>query len=509
MANVVILLRVSTIQQDYEQQKNDLVKWAKDLGYSDYIFVEDKESGVKLKEEERLGLNKMKEIIQTDSSFTGVIVYEISRLARTTKVLYSIKDWLENNKINLHIFDKKYHLLNKNGETSSETDLLFSMYAYFATDEVKNKAIRTARGRAFAKSQGKYAAGKLLYGYTTDKNNYIIINEKEVEVIKYIVHRYVTSDISMQKLGEECYERGMFNCSLKSAKTKISKIIRNKNYYGIKDSEFIYPKILPIEWLDIALKKIEGAKKAPRVTDNVYWCKGLLKRKSDNRRFGVYIKDVAYLINGDDVEPNSININLLDSFIWHLVKLIYYPALLDGFNEDQEVKLNDQLNINKDKLKKINNSIEQLEQEEIKLNELYIKGRLTSERYESLYNDNIKNKTILIKSKGLLEEELVKLHSALESVSNVTETDFGAIYAGVDDKRIYEIIQSSIDAIYFTKIEKDKVLLEVKSKVGTVDEYIIETRKRKCYMKNNKGEWIEDYLYQYIKRFEYIRKGDR
>ena len=60
MANVVILLRVSTIQQDYEQQKNDLVKWAKDLGYSDYIFVEDKESGVKLKEEERLGLNKLK-----------------------------------------------------------------------------------------------------------------------------------------------------------------------------------------------------------------------------------------------------------------------------------------------------------------------------------------------------------------------------------------------------------------------------------------------------------------
>lgn len=80
---------------------------------------------------------------------------------------------------------------------------------------------------------------------------------------------------------------------------------------------------------------------------------------------------------------------------------------------------------------------------------------------------------------------------------------------GFDDKRIYEIIQSSIDAIYFTKIEKDKVLLEVKSKVGTVDEYIIETRKRKCYMKNRKGEWIEDYLYQYIKRFEYIRKGDR
>lgn len=505
MANVVILLRVSTIQQDYEQQKNDLVKWAKDLGYSDYIFVEDKESGVKLKEEERLGLNKMKEIIQTDSSFTGVIVYEISRLARTTKVLYSIKDWLENNKINLHIFDKKYHLLNKNGETSSETDLLFSMYAYFATDEVKNKAIRTARGRAFAKSQGKYAAGKLLFGYTTDKNNYIIINEKEAEVVKYIVHRYISNDISLQKLGEECYERGMFKCNLKSAKTKVSKIIRNKNYYGIKDSELIYPKILPTEWLDIALTKLSTAKKVPRVTDNIYWCKGLLRRKSDNRRFGVHIKDVAYFIDGDGVDFVSININLVDSYIWHLTKLIYYPSLLGEYTENQEYKLNESIKINEDKLKKINSSIESLEKEEMKLNELYIKDRLSSERYESLYNDNIKNKGILSRSKTLIEDELVKLHSALESVSNVTETDMGAIYKDIDDNRIREIIFESIEVIYFTKIDKDKVILEVKSKVGTIDEYLIETRKKKCYMKDLKGNWIEDYLFKYIKRFNYLK----
>ena len=133
------------------------------------------------------------------------------------------------------------------------------------------------------------------------------------------------------------------------------------------------------------------------------------------------------------------------------------------------------------------------------------KGRLSTERYESLYNDNIKNKGILSRSKTLLEDELVKLHSALESVSNVTETDFWAIYTGIDDNRIREIIQSSIDVIYLTKIEKDKVLLEVKSKVGTVDEYIIETIKRKCYIKYN-GEWIENYFFKYIKRFEYNRK---
>lgn len=66
------------------------------------------------------------------------------------------------------------------------------------------------------------------------------------------------------------------------------------------------------------------------------------------------------------------------------------------------------------------------------------KGRLSTERYESLYNDNIKNNGILSRSKTLLEDELVKLHSALESVSNVTETDFWAIYTGIDDNRIKE-----------------------------------------------------------------------
>ena len=53
MAKVVILLRVSTIQQDFEQQKEDLVRWSEQLGYEDYVFIEDKESGVKLAEEER------------------------------------------------------------------------------------------------------------------------------------------------------------------------------------------------------------------------------------------------------------------------------------------------------------------------------------------------------------------------------------------------------------------------------------------------------------------------
>jgi hypothetical protein len=224
-----------------------------------------------------------------------------------------------------------------------------------------------------------------------------------------------------------------------------------------------------------------------------------LRLKSNNRRFGVSVKDIVYKIEEPYV---SININLLDSIVWHLVKLIYYPSLLGEFNEDQEIKLNESIKINEDKLIKLNKSLSDLEKEEIRLNELYVKGRISTERYESMYNDTIKNKGIFLRSKTLLEEDNIKLHKALESVSKVSEIDFSKIYVGIDDKRIREIIFESIDAIYLEKVGQYDVMIEIKAKVGVTDEYKIQTRLKKLYMKHN-GEWIENYLFPYLKRFDY------
>lgn len=216
MAKAIILLRVSTKYQDYEQQKKELIEYCNSKGYDNYIFIEDKESG-KLKEEERLGLNKLKETIVKDSSFKSVFVYEISRLARTEKVLYSMKEFFIDKKINLYIYDKQYQLLNNDGTVNSETELLFSLYAYFASQEIKTKRTRTERGKQFAREQGKFAAGHLLYGYTVDNDNYIIIDEEKMKNVIYLVDKYITTDISIGMLGIEMYERGIFDkCNRKS-----------------------------------------------------------------------------------------------------------------------------------------------------------------------------------------------------------------------------------------------------------------------------------------------------
>jgi DNA invertase Pin-like site-specific DNA recombinase len=101
MSKAIILSRVSTNGQDLTQQTDEVLKEVYSDGYknSDIIIIEDKESAIKLSEEERKGLNKMKDAIKSDCSIKCVYIYELSRLSRRQLVLYSIRDFLVERKI--------------------------------------------------------------------------------------------------------------------------------------------------------------------------------------------------------------------------------------------------------------------------------------------------------------------------------------------------------------------------------------------------------------------------
>lgn len=118
MKKCILLSRVSTQQQTLEQQTNELLKFAKNRGYNDnsIIVIEDKESAIKLDEEHRQGLIKMKEYIAEDKNINCVICYEISRISRQQKVLFSIRDYLKERKIQLVILKPYMELLDVKGE---------------------------------------------------------------------------------------------------------------------------------------------------------------------------------------------------------------------------------------------------------------------------------------------------------------------------------------------------------------------------------------------------------
>ena len=96
MGKCILLVRVSTERQSFDAQEQELFQLALSDGYaeSDIIPICEKESGIKLKEEERKGLNAMKELIESDSTINCVYAWEISRIARKKKILFSILDYM-------------------------------------------------------------------------------------------------------------------------------------------------------------------------------------------------------------------------------------------------------------------------------------------------------------------------------------------------------------------------------------------------------------------------------
>ena len=500
----IILVRVSTHLQDFEQQKRELIEYAHSKGYDELIFIEDKESAIKLKEEERLGLNKLKELVSSNPEIKATFIYECSRLARTERVLHSMKDWFVDHKINLYIYDKKYQLLNDDGTVNSETELLFSLYAYFASSEHKTKSIRTERGKQFAREQGKFAAGKLSFGYTTDKDNNIIVDEDQIKIVKYLVDKYINTDATIGSLGREMFERGIFNDNKKkSCQSKVRKILVNKNYYGYRDSPLIYPQVLPSELLDEVNQKLSKSVKLPKHTDNIVFAKSLLVWEDNNHIFKSDTHSATYSIR----EPRYVafNLNVIDSIVWDVTKNYFYPYLYAHLKEDRTSEIKQQITVNEQKLTKINKSLKDLEEKEQRLNDLYFDLKLNKEQYGNKYKQLINEKTVFQRSKETLEENSIRLHNLLESALNRQEMiDFNKVY-DIDDIRKREIIKETIEHIDVEHIRYKLYRFHFISTYGFNEYFLYNKRKHKLYIKNDFNRW-EEYDYERINRYK-SKKG--
>lgn len=455
MKEVILLLRVSTNQQDYEQQKGELIQYSQQLGFDNYHIINDKESAVKLSEEERNGLNTLKEMVYNNSNIKGCIVYEISRIARRQDVLHSMKEWFIQNQINLYVYDKKYQLLNVDGTLNEQCDLLFTLYGYFAESEAKQTKMRSKRGKEYWVKKGKCVNGKLVFGYKTDKDGYIIPDDEQIEFVKYLFNRYNTTDVTLRQLAKEMMERGISPTQhLRSAQTWLKCILCNYAFSGepsiySKKMPHIYPATIPKDWIDRARNKLANAKTLPRTTDNVYYCKSLLKSK-ENANLIASVTDVAYWVQ-QPYPYIAININIADSIVWYCVRTMIYPIYVMNNTTEREEQLREQLTINNEKLTTINKKELELNNELQRIKNLYIKGKIDDAEFEALESENIKNKGILSDSKALLTESNTNILQALKNAQEWFKISLIDISHLNDDVEIKKIIDICVKKIILTK----------------------------------------------------------
>ena len=210
MSKAIILSRVSTLQQDLTQQTEEVLKEVYKDGYGDkdIIIIEDKESAIKLSEEERMGLNKMKEHINNDPTIDAVYLYELSRLSRRQLVLFSIRDYLVERRIQLICLKPYFKLLEHDGTMSQTGSLMFSIFSSMSESEMMLKQERMLRGRKHNIAMGKSGGGRPPFGYVTDKDKRYIIEPKQSQIIKRIFNEYVNDGKSIWRIAQELKEEG-------------------------------------------------------------------------------------------------------------------------------------------------------------------------------------------------------------------------------------------------------------------------------------------------------------
>lgn len=132
----------------------------------------------------------MKRVINSDNTVKRVYIYELSRLSRRQLVLFSIRDFLVEKKIQLICLQPYFELLDYDGQISFTGSLVFSIFSSMSESEMVLKKERMMRGRRKNLSMGKSGGGRPPFGYTTNKEKEYILHPTNSKIISRIFNEY-------------------------------------------------------------------------------------------------------------------------------------------------------------------------------------------------------------------------------------------------------------------------------------------------------------------------------
>lgn len=463
----IALIRVSTINQDLSQQTDTVINEMIKDGYSkdNIILIEDKESAVKLDEEQRLGLNRLKSEILADSSINAVYIFELSRLSRRPEILYSIRDFLINHHIQLVVLKPYMKLLDTDGKLSQTASIMFGIFGALAEQEGYLRKERMQRGVLAKKAQGKYAGGHLPFGYAVDpKTRDIIVDEEQANIVRRMFKMYVEDGMSTVQIAKHFNETGELkvcdgSSTVDTAVTTIRYMLLNKAYVGGDvDNRYtnqrvrnIYPRIVSDKLFDAASQMIQSGKKKQRKSKNIYLCKGILKDPTGYTMTGILsgnvYKVVKNRLNGENYQFYA-PLNLVDSVVWHIVK--QYRSLTTPKEIKETIrKYNIEINTLQKKVTTLKSKVSEFEAQMLKINERIISGRIKEEVGDNMLdkiNEQVRDCQLKAIEHQLEQQHLLEL---IQQIKNGETIDINKV---TSYEEISDIIHSCIKEILVEKI---------------------------------------------------------
>ena len=380
MKKVIVLSRVSSASQDLSQQTDEVLREVYKDGYTDsnIIIIEDTESAIKLSEEERHGLNKMKDHINNNPNIKCVYIYELSRLSRRQLVLFSIRDFLVERKIQLICLKPYFRLLEVNGEMSQTGSLMFSLFSSLSESEMMLKKERMMRGRRRNKELGKSVGGRPIFGYSVDKDKRFVIDPQNSLIISRIFNDYGYNNKSMKEIAVELKEEGYFtNYNINTTRLRVHNILNQRIYIGI----FPYPQIISEELYNLVQHNIKRCSQNRTIRQKEPF---LLKGLVCDSKTG-YLLSINGALNSYFSKTHSgvsIRRSNIDPVVWEHSKMMYERYVMNKDKLLQQIK--ESYKTTAKKISVVDQEIKDIATKLERVEESYILGRISKKKSEQL-----------------------------------------------------------------------------------------------------------------------------
>jgi DNA invertase Pin-like site-specific DNA recombinase len=185
----IAYLRVSTLEQDLEKNKADILTFANNKDFGKVKFVEEKVSGTK-----NWKARKIKQVIDSLNTGDRLIVPEFSRLGRSMLEIMEMLSILKDKEVNVYAVKGNWEL---NGSLQSKImAMVFSIASEIERDLISKRTKEALRARKVAgvKLGRPKGAGKSKLDEFKEE---IVALLKNGSSKKFVADRYGTSQVNL------------------------------------------------------------------------------------------------------------------------------------------------------------------------------------------------------------------------------------------------------------------------------------------------------------------------
>lgn len=477
----VIYSRVSTIDQDYSKQTNELKDFAARNNIEIIYIFEEKESGFN---NDRPEFKKVQKLTKEDVDI--LLIWELSRLSRRSiYIQQQVRSFADKG---ICIYTKKENLytLNEDGSDNKSSMLLIGFTSIIAEQEVatfKERSISSKRNKII--KEGYSYTYNAPYGYIYDKETKrLSINPVEAEVIKRIfklsADGYSAYRIPVLLNADGIPTQSGKNWTLATiASILTNPVFKGEAHYKLKGEKpkegkkysrttevaiVKTPAIVTVELFDLSRKKMKERLSRSKSIGVKYnpLLRGLIVCPYCNVKYIFNHRDKLYYCHERYEKATnktikclskSITIKKIDEIIWNLVKVLFSKELAAGKTDEQIEPIKKELESYKMQIINLEQRQNELTQKANIIGNAAIDFKIQFPNLPNLYINKLKEVEAINKEAGRYLNEIKHFEKLIESCKNKIQViktlsdETILVESIVDEIEKYELVHRVIDNI--------------------------------------------------------------